>query len=119
MTPPVKRVSITCWVDAEEEAVEMMRRIFRKHDTWEEMREKEVAPPKSSTAVPDAVIPASTRANVSPGEPTIGKIGADSKALILSELSTGTIQPHAKYVEHCKLLWKRGEVKYDGKEYYL
>ena len=59
------------------------------------------------------------RPNVDPGKPAIGKIGAPAKALILEELSTGTIQPHAKYAEHLKLLWARGEVKFDGQEYYL
>ena len=59
------------------------------------------------------------RPNVDPGKPTITKIGAPAKALILEELRTGTIQPHAKYAEHLKLLWARGEVKFDGQRWYL
>ena len=59
------------------------------------------------------------RPNINPGKPSITKIGGPAKSLILEELSTGSIQPHAKYAEHMKLLWSRGEVKFDGKEYYL
>lgn len=58
------------------------------------------------------------RPNISPGEPSIGKIGADSRTGILQMLSA-SVQPTSKYAEHLKLLWKRGETKYDGKEYYL
>lgn len=59
-----------------------------------------------------------TRTNVSPGEPSIGKIGNVAKDAITATLGAGR-QPAEKYTEHMKLLWKRGEVKYDGKEYYL
>jgi hypothetical protein len=67
------------------------------------------------------------RPNISPGEPSITKIGADAKAFILTELkcivgaSTGRVPEHFghKYKEHLKLLWKRGEIKFDGTEYYL
>lgn len=65
------------------------------------------------------------RPNISPGEPTITKIGADSKTFILGELKaslgTGRVPEHFghKYKEHLKLLWKRGEIKWDGLEYYL
>ena len=54
--------------------------------------------------------------NVCPGDPAIGKIGATAKDLILSELRAGR-QLHQKYAEHLKLLWARGEVKYDGTLY--
>jgi len=60
------------------------------------------------------------RPNINPGDPTIGKIGEATKALILDELGTKNIQPvQPKYTEHLKLLWKRGLIKFDGKEYYL
>jgi hypothetical protein len=29
------------------------------------------------------------------------------------------IQPGAKFEEHAKLLWSRGEIRFDGKEWYL
>lgn len=59
-----------------------------------------------------------TRPNVSPGEPSISKMGAATNAEITKLLNAGKDVP-AKFTEHLKLLWKRGEVKYDGKEYYL
>lgn len=58
------------------------------------------------------------RPNVDPGVSVISKIGGPAKALILEELAEG-IQPGPKFSEHMKLLWARGEVKFDGKEYYL
>lgn len=56
--------------------------------------------------------------NVSPGLSTIGKIGTPTKEYIFEALTQG-VQPAAKYVEHLKLLWSRGEVKFDGVNYYL
>lgn len=112
----VKRVSITIWVESEEEAKDVMARLYRKHETWPELIEKDTPPPKSSTAVPEAKVAA--RANVSPGEPTITKIGKDTKAALLADIAHDGSQPVAKWAEHMKLLWKRGEVKFDGEDYY-
>ncbi len=61
---------------------------------------------------------ATPRKNISPGEPAIGKIGMATVAEITKMLNSGQKLP-AKFTEHMKLLWKRGEVKFDGKEYYL
>lgn len=61
---------------------------------------------------------APNRPNVDPGKPSIRKIGAEAKQSILGGLAEG-FQPLAKYIEHCKLLWSRGEIKFDGKEWYL
>lgn len=58
------------------------------------------------------------RDNVSPGVPLIGKIGTNTKDEVLKLLGQG-VQPAKKFTEHLKLLWSRGEVKFDGKEYYL
>ena len=58
------------------------------------------------------------RKNISPGEPTITKIGMNTEGALFGVLRAGG-QPEAKYAEHMKLLWKRGEIKFDGKEYYL
>lgn len=55
------------------------------------------------------------RPNVSPGEPSISKIGTQTKENLLFTLPH---QPDAKWAEHMKLLWKRGEVKFDGTDYY-
>ena len=58
------------------------------------------------------------RKNVSPGEPSITKIGMNTEGALFGVLRAGG-QPEAKYAEHLKLLWKRGKVKFDGKEYYV
>lgn len=58
------------------------------------------------------------RKNVSPGAVLIGKIGGNTKDVIFEFLRDDK-QPPAKYGDHLKLLWSRGEVKFDGKEYYL
>ena len=58
------------------------------------------------------------RKNVSPGPAAIGKIGSNTKDVIFEFLRDDK-QPPAKYDDHLKLLWARGEVKYDGKEWYL
>lgn len=58
------------------------------------------------------------RPNISPGEPSIGKIGSETKATLLSLIGNNQ-QPASKWHEHAKLLWKRGEIKFDGAEYYL
>ena len=58
------------------------------------------------------------RKNVSPGEPSITKIGEKAKEHILNSLRAGA-QPAIMYHDHLKLLWKRGEIKFDGTEYFL
>lgn len=58
------------------------------------------------------------RKNVSPGEPSITKIGSGAKETIIHALNTGTPLGD-RYTEHLKLLWARGEIKFDGTEYYL
>lgn len=60
----------------------------------------------------------STRPNINPGDPTITKIGQATTSIIMDELNKGR-QPPSKYSEHMKLLWKRGEVMFDGDVYYL
>ena len=62
------------------------------------------------------------RPNVSPGEPSIGKIGTATKEYILEALKLSDRNPavlSTKYTEHLKLLWSRGEVQFDGEAYYL
>lgn len=58
------------------------------------------------------------RPNVSPGTPLITKIGSNTKAEIMDIMQSLRDIP-AKYKEHLKLLWARGEVKYDGTEFYI
>jgi hypothetical protein len=63
------------------------------------------------------------RPNISPGEPAIGKIGGATREYLLNELKAGDrtteYKDFHKFKEHLKLLWSRGEVKFDGDEYYL
>ena len=58
------------------------------------------------------------RKNVSPGEPSITKIGSGTRETIIHALATGTPLGE-RYAEPLKLLWKRGEIKFDGEEYFV
>lgn len=58
------------------------------------------------------------RKNISPGASSITKIGSKTKETIFGYLHAGQ-QPGNPYAEHMKLLWSRGEVKFDGTDYYL
>lgn len=58
------------------------------------------------------------RGNVDPGKPSIGKIGSTTKEELLRLLAQDK-QPAAKFSEHLKLLWSRGEIKFDGERYYV
>lgn len=58
------------------------------------------------------------RENVSPGTPSITKLGSGTRETIIHALATGTPLGE-RYAEHLKLLWTRGEIKFDGKEYYV
>lgn len=62
--------------------------------------------------------PAEPRKNISPGAPTITKIGGNTLAVVLGMLQDGN-QPPEKYSEHLKLLWSRGKVKFDGEQFYV
>lgn len=57
------------------------------------------------------------RPNVDPGKSTIIKIGAKSKDEIFVRLKNGASLD--RFSEHLKLLWSRGEVKFDGTRYYV
>lgn len=72
--------------------------------------EAPVARPKVMSAV---------RPNVSPGTSSITKIGAGTRSTLLTRLAQQGVAKNDKSCEHLKLLWARGDVKFDGKEYYL
>lgn len=59
------------------------------------------------------------RPNVDPGKSSITRIGAGTLVEIVGAYLNKGVQPPAKYTEHCKLLWSRGEIKFDGKEWYV
>ena len=58
------------------------------------------------------------RKNISPGTSSITKIGSGAKETIIHALNTGTPLGD-RYTEHLKLLWARGEIKFDGEVFYL
>ena len=64
-------------------------------------------------------MPPAPRPNNNPGKSTLTRMGAETKKELLSMLKNGDVQPDAKWQEHLKLLWERGEVKFDGKDWYL
>lgn len=63
--------------------------------------------------------PAEQRKNISPGDPSITKIGANTKESLLAHLKAGGQPTRAKFEEHLKLLWKRGEIRFDGENFYV
>ena len=58
------------------------------------------------------------RPNVDPGVSSITKIGTKTKEEILYAIKHDHT-PLARFEEHYRLLWSRGEIKYDGEKYYL
>lgn len=60
----------------------------------------------------------SERKNISPGTSSITKIGSGTKETIIHALNTGTPLGD-RYTEHLKLLWARGEIKFDGEQFYV
>ena len=89
---------------------------------WDGLRRKTIAcrnvmlDIESDKTVVEA--PVTRRLNDNPGKSMITRIGTETKKEILSMLHGGA-QPPKHYTEHMKLLWERGEVKFDGKEWYL
>jgi len=75
---------------------------------------------KPATLHVGAEPPAVNRPNVSPGAPTITKIGAKAKHSALAGVGVGAFRNNynGKLIEHLRLLWDRGEVKFDGKDFY-
>ena len=79
-------------------------------------------PPADEPAAAPTIVPDTRKANISPGAPSISKIGSNTKGELLAQLK---VKPRSlselgqKYTEHMKLLWSRGEVKFDGERYYL
>lgn len=60
------------------------------------------------------------RKNISPGEPSITRLVMTGGPVveIFDHLKRGE-QPPEKYAEQMKLLWKRGEVRFDGEKFYV
>lgn len=62
------------------------------------------------------VAPSTERKNFSPGASSITRMTSGTKSDILALLARGE-RPWGKFEEHLKLLWERGEVKFDGEWY--
>lgn len=121
------RVTIQVTCDTAEDAQEVLARIARTHKTWDEQVDQ-TGPPRhgmteAGTARVNKIMGAPPeRENVSPGEPSIGKIGKDNVDMLVKAVMDGNtkvLNDTDKWQEHLKLLWKRGLVKFDGEEYYL
>lgn len=119
------KIAISAYADDAYEAsciIEALKKVTEiRIDSYsgrEKLSERLDKPPVKPA--PEAVVeetPAE-RPNVSPGKPLISKIGTATTAEITKILNIGQ-QPPAKFKEHLKLLWSRGEVCFDGSEYYL
>lgn len=118
------RVTIQVTCDTIQDAQDALARLGRTHPTWDEQVDKSankgaMAPAHAATTARIDKIMGTPpeRENVSPGEPSIGKIGKENADTLIA-LVMNKQQPADKWEEHMKLLWKRGLVKFDG-EYYL
>lgn len=121
------RITIQVTCDTPQDAMEAMARLTRPK-TWQDhlgvvsdSRIDQImggSAKGAEQALGESGAKDAPRPNVSPGESGIGKIGSKTKSTLLLTVKDGRPIPPA-WAEHMKLLWSRGEVKYDGKEYYL
>lgn len=83
--------------------------------TERRIHDEPVSEDKRGTAIKVEEV-AAVRPNIDPGPSTLARIGSDTKERILAGLpwSIGT-----KYEQHLRLLWARGEVRFDGERFYL
>lgn len=119
-------------IDAVRQRKDWMKQIRSSFDevrNFVGMRTTEGVPPKlsparsthvgDSTPVVAEPVAQASRANKSPGAPSIGKIGTKTVDQLTSMLKEGMQPNHDKFGEHLKLMWSRKLVKYDGTSYYL
>lgn len=59
-----------------------------------------------------------SRPNVTPSGPIAKRLHMHTKNTILNRLEDG-VQPNEQLLPQAKLLWARGEIKYDGEKFYL
>jgi hypothetical protein len=115
------RITIQVTCDTPEDAKDAINRLTRPANWTDkvDIPEKPEVPPRlgGETVIqtrPNPIV----RGNVDPGKPSIGKIGAKAREEIMETLKEGNQPDPRAYREHCKLLWSRGELKYDGERYY-
>lgn len=99
---------------AELEQVPYGRNLYKVPTSAETTPEPGLGQPVKKDLGPFPVV----RGNVDPGKPSISKISSATKEELLRTLQQEKI-PHVKYSEHLKLLWSRGEIKFDGERYYV
>lgn len=115
------RVTIQVTCDTIQDAQGALARLGRTHKTWDEQVD-ESKTTNTSARVDKIMGSPPERENVSPGEPSIGKIGKDNVDMLVKAVMDGdtkVLNDTNKWQEHLKLLWKRGLVKYDGEEYFV
>lgn len=68
----------------------------------------------------DMTTPVKERVNISPGESSITKMGVDMKKAMMAGVGSGAFTDNytGKSLKYLQLMWKRGEVKFDGKDFY-
>ena len=90
--------------------------LVRAYTEFDRVRQMALAIRSVTEPEPETTSP--ERPNTNPGDPSIIKIGAATEAELIRMIEHGA-QPPAKYLPHMQLLWRRGKVKFDGKEWYL
>ena len=103
-------IQITC--DDVKDAQDVIARLSRPKN-WTDMVETKTSEPKSASTPAPA-----PRLNVSPGESKLTKIGGETREMLL-KLIKDNEQPAEKWIEHCRLLWSRNEIKFDGMVFYV
>ena len=68
-------------------------------------------------AVSDDDSKPAARPNINPGESKMKRLSGQAYNFVIVQLGLGK-QPEG-YAEHLKLLWTRGEVKFDGSNWYI
>ena len=102
------KTTITVECDNDAETFAVMHRLLGTNTI--------ATPPVEPTKVKTVV----ERPNVSPGDSSITKMGQDMKKAMLAAVGSGAFKPNydGKSLKYLQLLWKRGEIKFDGKEFY-
>lgn len=79
-----------------------------------------LTPELIAVATTRGIVPVKERANVSPGESTITKMGVDMKKAMMAGVGSGAFASDykGKSLKYLQLMWKRGEIKFDGKDFY-
>ncbi|NJO01153.1 MAG: LLM class flavin-dependent oxidoreductase [Bacteroidia bacterium] len=117
------KIMISYQVDTPEEAKKILDSVNAEFNLLRIQTDQEAVERETKTTLDEAsvinsnVVPLN-RPNVNPGTSAITKIGVKTKEEIFYAIKHDHT-PLARFEEHYKLLWARGEIKYDGQKYYL